>query len=273
MKILNTISIVMIITLFACGGDDSNNPIPPDPEPPVDDLDFQDLIWSDEFDGDQLDLSNWSYEIGDGCPNLCGWGNNELQYYTDREENVSVSDGTLKITAVKEDFEGAQYTSARLITKGLQEFAYGKIEIRAKMAGAAGTWPALWMLGDDIDFVGWPTCGEIDIMEYRGVNQDQITSALHWPGNSGGDAPFSGRGVTDAETEFHVYELLWERDRLTFSVDGGSSHFFRNITTLMPFDHEFFFIFNVAMGGTLGGTVDPEFTSSTMEIDYIRIYQ
>lgn len=273
MSLIKHLFIFSILLLVSCGGDDSSDPVIPEEEPPVDLLDFQDLVFSDEFDGTELNTDIWTYELGDGCPNLCGWGNNELQSYTDREENVSVSDGTLKIKAIREDFGDSQFTSGRIITQGKEEFLYGKIEIRAKMAGNGGTWPALWMLGSDINTVGWPASGEIDIIEYVGNREDHISSAMHWPGNSGGQAPFQGRDVDNAESEFHIYECLWDRDRITFSVDGEQAHFVRNIDRFQPFDKPFFFIFNVAMGGTLGGVVENGFDSSTMEVDYIRVYQ
>lgn len=227
---------------------------------------FDELVWSDEFDVDgSPNTANWGYDLGAG-----GWGNNELQTYTDNVENVIVEGGFLKITARADGAGG--YTSTRLLSENLQEFTYGRVEIRAKLPEAQGTWPALWMLGANFDTVGWPFCGEIDIMEQTGQDKTRTSAAVHFPGNSAGNAPTNDTENTTATTEFNDYILQWTASEITMSVNDEVFFTFENNDTI-PFNSDFFFIMNIAMGGTLGGTVDPAFTEATMEVDYIRMYQ
>lgn len=229
----------------------------------------QTLLWSDEFNVDGApDIAKWGYDIGTGTN---GWGNNESQYYTSRPENVYISNGTLKIVAKKESYLGSNYTSTRMLSRNKFSFKYGKVEIRAKLPGGGGTWPALWMLGDNIGNVGWPACGEIDIMEYAGNRPNKITCALHHPGHSGGNPDGGNTTITNAETEFHIYTLEWTSTYIKIGVDNQSYFAFGN-TSNLPFNQNFFLIFNCAMGGNYGGTIDPNFTSSTFEIDYVRVY-
>lgn len=228
------------------------------------------IFWSDEFDKDGApDSTKWDYDIGTGSN---GWGNAELEYYTSRPENVIVQNGALKIVARKESFNGRLYTSARLLSKNKFAFALGKVEIRAKIASAVGTWPALWMLGSNIDAVGWPACGEIDIMEARGNEPNKIFGTLHYPGRSGGNADGSTTIITNASTEFHIYSLDWTADAIKISVDGQQFHTVLNSGSI-PFNHDFFFIMNLAMGGNFAGGVDPGFTSDSLVVDYIRVYK
>ncbi len=236
----------------------------PEPEP-----DFENLVWSDEFDVDGApNASKWGYDLGTG---VNGWGNNEAQTYTSDSENVIVEDGMLKIT-VKSDGAGG-YTSARIKTENLYEFKYGRVEIRAKVPSAGGTWPALWMLGANFDTVGWPACGEMDIMEHVGNNANTILSTLHYTGNSGGNGPTGSIQVPTATSEFHTYTVEWKAQTIKFMVDDNEVHTSFTNTSATPFNNDFFFIFNVAMGGTLGGDIDPAFTEDSMEVDYIRVYQ
>lgn len=231
---------------------------------------FDNLIWSDEFDVDGApDASNWTYDLGTGQN---GWGNNESQYYTDRSENIEVADGILRITAQAEDFSGSDFTSARIKTQDLFEFTYGRVEVSAKLPQGGGTWPAIWMLGANFAEVGWPDTGEIDIMEHVGNQQNTIFSTLHFPGNSGGNAISESIVVSDASEAFHVYATEWTATQIRFYVDDELFHTFDNNENL-PFDHDFFLILNVAMGGNFGGDIDPSFTASTMEVDYVRVYQ
>ncbi len=229
---------------------------------------FTNLIWSDEFNTDGVpDPTKWVAEIGTG---QSGWGNNEKQYY--RAENAVVEDGSLKITAKAENFSGSNYTSARLITAGLFDFTYGKVEMRAKLPSGAGTWPALWMLGANYQTNPWPACGEIDIMEHVGNNQDHVLGTVHYPGFSGGNGVSGDTTVAGASTDFHIYTLIWTATKITWQVDGVEFHSFNN-TASTPFNADFFLIFNVAMGGNLGGAIDPGFVSSTMEVDYVKVFQ
>ena len=226
------------------------------------------LVWSDEFNtAGAPDPSKWGYDIGAG-----GWGNSELQYYTNRTDNVLVSNGTLKIIAKKETYSGSSYTSARLLSKGKFSFQYGKVEVSAKLPAGAGSWPAIWMLGDNFATAGWPTCGEIDIMEQKGSDMNRIYSTLHYLGHSGGSAIGSSFLINNVTTEFHKYGLIWSGANLQFLVDDVVYYTFVNSSSL-PFNQNFFMILNMAMGGTFGGNVDLAFSSALMEVDYVRVYQ
>lgn len=226
-------------------------------------------VFFDEFSVDGApDSSKWGYDLG----NNNGWGNNEAQYYTNRTQNAVVSNGTLKIKLIKEPFQGYNYTSARLLSKGKYSMKYGKVEIRAKIPSGGGTWPALWMLGNNIDSVGWPACGEIDIMEHVGNQLNRIFGTLHYPGRSGGNADGASVMIPNATTEFHIYSMEWNANTIKIYVDN-QLFFTYNNNPNSPFNQNFFFIMNVAMGGNFGGTIDPNVTSATMEVDYIRVYQ
>lgn len=226
------------------------------------------LIWSDEFNGNGApDPAKWGYDIG----NNNGWGNSELEYYTNRPENVVQSGGVLKINAIRENFSGYSFTSARILTKGKFNMKYGKVEISAKLPSQVGSWPALWMLGSDIETNPWPGCGEIDIMEYRGYEPNKIFGTFHYPGHSGGNADGATKVISNATTEFHKYGLEWTPQIIKISVDDVVYKTLQN-SSAVPFNHDFFFIMNVAMGGTFAGSVDPSVNGATMEVDYIRVY-
>ncbi len=226
------------------------------------------LVWSDEFNTNGTpDPAKWGYDLGAG-----GYGNNELQYYTNRPENVIVENGVLKIKAIKENYNGAAYTSARLLSKGKFAFTYGKVEVSAKLPAGVGTWPAIWMLGANSSTVGWPDCGEIDIMEHRGYELNKIFGTFHYPGHSGGNADGNTKMISNATTAFHKYSLDWSATAIKIYVDDQLVHSLAN-SAAIPFNHDFFFILNVAMGGTFGGSVDPNFSNATMEVDYIRVYK
>jgi len=226
------------------------------------------VIWSDEFNVDgSPDSSKWGYNTGTGD----GWGNNELEYYTNRSENVKIENGTLKITAIKENYLGSQYTSTRMLTKGKFSFKYGRAEVRAKLPVGGGTWPAFWLLGDNIDTVGWPACGEIDILESVGNNPNVIHSSLHSPGRSGNTPDTKTTTAANSTTEFHIYAAEWSAESIKFYVDDNLFYTYKNSSTT-PFNQKFFIILNLAMGGNFGGAVDPNFTSATFEVDYVRVY-
>lgn len=225
------------------------------------------LVWADEFDiAGSPDPAKWGYDTGAG-----GWGNNELEYYTSRPDNAVVSNGTLKIIAKAENFSGSAFTSARLLTKDKFSTRYGKIEVRAKLPAGVGTWPAIWMLGNNFLTAGWPACGEIDIMEHRGSQLNKIYGTLHHPGHSGANGDGSTVTIANATTEFHKYAVEWSATTIRFLVDDIPFYTFAN-TSSLPFNQNFFIILNVAMGGNFGGPVDPAFTSAAMEIDYVRVY-
>jgi len=231
---------------------------------------FDTMVWSEEFNVNGApDPTVWNYDLGTGNN---GWGNGESQYYTDRAENIIVEDGILKITARAESFNGSNYTSSRIQSHNNVKFQYGKVEIRAKLPTGGGTWPALWMLGSDFETNIWPNAGEIDIMEHVGNQQDKIFGTTHDPNNFAGNARSVDTTVPGASTEFHVYGIEWTETEIKFLVDDMVYGMVSNNSGL-PFNKDFFFIMNVAMGGTFGGAIDSAFVESTMEVDYIRVYQ
>jgi beta-glucanase (GH16 family) len=230
--------------------------------------DYTNLVWSDEFNTDGApDTSKWGYDIGAG-----GWGNGESQYYTNSANNVIVEGGNLKITAKAQNLSGSNYTSARLKSENKFEFKYGKVEVRAKLPAGGGTWPAIWMLGENYATNTWPACGEIDIMEHKGNEPNKIHGSLHYPGNFGGNANTNTTMITGASTQFHVYKAVWSPNSIKIYVDNVLFHTVANSGSL-PFNANFFLILNVAMGGNFGGTIDPAFSQSAMEVDYVRVYQ
>ena len=247
----------------------------------ADDPDYVDpegLIWSDEFNNATINAANWTFEVGHGD---WGWGNNELQYYTNGD-NAEIIDGKLVLTAKKVNDDKAQgsYTSTRMISWGKQEFTYGRIEVRAKLPSGTGIWPAIWMLGANLDQVGWPACGEIDIMEYVGFEPDVVHSTVHCTAGSGANGNGSSKALETAEEAFHIYGLLWTESALTFYVDSPDNvvHVYSPANkdeTNWPFNKPHFFILNVAVGGTWGGAqgIDNTIFPQSMEIDYVRVYE
>lgn len=244
--------------------------------------DDYELIWSDEFEYDGLpDSSKWSYDVGDGCPDLCGWGNNELQYYTeDRLKNARVENGNLIIEAHKEDFKSRNYTSARLLTRDRDAWKYGRFEIKAKLPSGNGTWPAIWMLPENWEYGGWPESGEIDIMEHVGHEPERIYATVHTEAYNHvqGTQDTDTLKVPDAEQNFHVYTLEWTPQSISWYVDGEQySHFENENATYKewPFDRPFHLILNIAVGGNWGGSqgVDDSIWPQQMVIDYVRVYQ
>lgn len=242
----------------------------------VEPFSFNELVWSDEFNVDgSPNTSNWTYDLGNGD---WGWGNNESQYYTNRSDNVIVEDGMLKITAKKENYQGYEYTSTRMKTQDKFDFTYGKVEVKAKLPQGVGTWPAIWMLGSDFWTNTWPACGEIDIMEHVGYDQGNIHSSLHTTSSSGATNNTSTKYISDVSTAFHVYGVEWTSEKIVFTVDGEAYYTYgpsNKTSANWPFDSNQFIILNIAMGGTWGGVngIDSNFTESTMEIDYVRVYQ
>lgn len=230
----------------------------------------QSLIWSDEFDAPGApNSSRWTYDLGNGSD---GWGNQELQYYTNRAENVIVEGGLLKIKAIRENYNGSTFTSARLKTQGKFDFKYGKVEVRAKVPAGVGTWAAAWALGSNITTAGWPACGELDIMEHLGREENKVYGTLHYPGHSGGNANGNTRIIQNATSEFHIYSTEWTASSIKILVDGLLIHEVPN-SSAIPFNHNFFLILNLAMGGNFGGPVAASVNGGTLEVDYVRVYQ
>lgn len=234
------------------------------------------LVWQDEFAGSELSGTNWTHESGTGSN---GWGNNELQYY--RQQNTTVQDGYLIITARKENMQGSAYTSSRIITKDKRSFQYGRIDIRAVLPKGQGIWPALWMLGSDFSTAGWPACGEIDIMEMVGGagRENTVHGTLHWDNGGSHACTCDKPGYTlDNGTfgdEFHVFSIVWDETHITWYVDDVQFNSI-DITPgeLSEFHNRYFFIFNVAVGGNWPGSPDATSTfPQRMIVDYVRVFQ
>jgi beta-glucanase (GH16 family) len=226
------------------------------------------LVWADEFSGSRPDTTVWTFEVGDH-----GWGNNELQYYTPGK-NALVKDGKLILTAKKEE---SRYTSARMISRSKKIFTYGYFEIRAKLPQGTGTWPAIWMLGENIGQAGWPACGELDIMEHVGKDPRQIHCSVH--NTSGhGATPYTGIvEIAEPFHKFHLYAIDWNESRIRFLVDGKLVYQYapkEKNGDYWPFDKPMFLIFNLAIGGNWGGPqVDDSCLPQSLTIDYVRVYQ
>lgn len=245
-------------------------------------LEYQ-LVWADEFDGNELNMDNWSFELGDGCHlgvNLCGWGNNELQYYTDRTENIFVQDGSLHIVARDERFQNKNYTSARIRTIEKGDWKFGRFEIRAKLPEGQGIWPAVWMLPTEEVYGGWPRSGEIDIMELVGHRPSTVHGTVHfgpvWPGNQdeSGTYTLSNGKFSD---DFHVFSIEWMEDEINWYVNDNLYHTVTPETLSphnYPFNEKFHLILNLAVGGNWPGNPNSSTRfPQTLEVDYIRVYQ
>lgn len=232
--------------------------------------------WQDEFDYTGApDPAKWGHDIGGD-----GWGNNELQYYTDSTDNAFVADGVLTIAARKEKREGRNYTSARLVSKGKGDFLYGRFEIKAKLPSGKGTWPALWMLPTDQTYGGWPASGEIDIMEHVGYDPDRVHITMHTQAyNHTIDTQRTGIKLVDgAIGDFHVYRTDWTPDAIRGYIDDELVLEFPNEGTgpaAWPFDQRFHFLINIAVGGNWGGKegVDDNSFPARMQVDYVRVYR
>lgn len=236
-------------------------------------------VWSDEFDYEGLpDQTRWSYDT-DG--NAWDWGNREAQFYTSREPaNAYVSDGVLRITALRQQAGGKEYTSARLRTMGKGDWLYGRIDVRAKLPTGRGAWSAIWMLPTDWEYGGWPDSGEIDIMENVGFDGDTVVSTAHTRlHNHSNGTSFSGKlYLPTADSEFHVYTLEWDEDEWRSYVDGELYYTYTREdggSAQWPFDKRFHLLLNLAVGGTWGGLdgIDEDAFPMTFTIDYVRVYE
>lgn len=244
------------------------------------------LVWSDEFDGTELDAANWSYDLGDGCPSICGWGNNELEYY--RAENVDVLGGNLIITTRAESYGGRSFTSGKIHTRDKRSFLYGRVEMRAKIPTGDGMWPAFWMMPQDEAYGEWAASGEIDIMESSNATTS-VGGALHygggWPDNTFTSGSYSLGGANFAD-DFHVYAVEWEPDVMRWYVDGvnfmtrTSSQWYSDAAPanpLAPFDQAFYIILNTAVGGWYTGCMETACITADLPqhyfVDYVRVYQ
>lgn len=264
-------SVLCITLLFACKYTDKPHSDP-----------TWELIWSDEFNENGLpDLQKWSYDEGNGCPNLCGWGNNERQYYTtNRLENARISDGHLIIEARKETFQESDYTSARIVSKNKGDWQYGRFEARIKFPTGKGTWSAFWMLSTDNAYGNWPNSGEIDIVEHVGYEPDKVHGTIHVQAYNGMHGTEKGqeKKVSDADKAFHTYAVEWSADRIDWYVDDKRYHTYKKQGSdfkTWPYDKPFHLIFNIAVGGNWGGSqgIDEDIWPQQMVVDYVRVYQ
>jgi beta-glucanase (GH16 family) len=234
------------------------------------------LSWADEFNGNSLDQTAWTFQNGDGCPNLCGWGNAELEYY--RPENLFFQEGKMVIEARKESFNGKSYTSSKILSEGKKAFKFGRIDIRAKLPRGKGIWPALWLLPQSSVFGGWPRSGEIDLMEYLGHEPNKVYGTLHYgpgPGSIQIGKNYTLPTGTFAD-EFHVFSLEWKQDQIKWLIDGvvyGTANKADFGANNYPFNEQFFLIFNLAVGGNWPGSPDANTVfPQHFIIDYVRVY-
>ena len=234
------------------------------------------LVWSDEFSGTTLDANVWNQEIGNGTG---GWGNHELEYYTNSLKNNFLSDGKLIIEARKEAIGGFNYSSARMTTQNKKFFKFGRIDIRAKLPVSKGLWPALWMLGTNISSVGWPSCGEMDIMELIGTYPSRVSATMHWNTSAGvhlsKGANFNSSSG-DFSQQFHVFSMVWKQDNIDCLVDDNLYLTVKatDVGATYPFNANQFFIFNVAVGGDWPGSPDASTPfPQRMFVDYVRVFQ
>ena len=243
---------------------------------------FKKLLWADEFSYKGLpDSTRWSYDLGRGCPQNCGWGNQEAQFYTwNRKENARVENGFLIIEARKENWQDALYTSTRLVSKNKGDWKYGRIEVRAQLPKGTGIWPAIWMLPTDNVYGIWPKSGEIDIMENVGYYPDSVFGTVHTEAYNGmrGTQKVKGISVPDLSTAFHIYAIEWNEKSISFYVDQQRINYFENDHkgfATWPYDQRFHLVLNVAVGGTWGGKygIDEAIFPQRMLIDYVRVYQ
>ncbi|QNH63587.1 glycoside hydrolase family 16 protein [Hymenobacter sediminicola] len=275
--------LMLALSISSCTETKEKNVPTPTPTPttpvvnedPRDYGQYTELKWSDEFTNGPLDQSKWAYELGGG-----GWGNNELQAYTNSGDNVFVSSsGSLVIQARRQQSGNNSYTSGRLVTKGKQNFQYGRIDVRAKVPKGKGVWPAIWMLGADIDQNNWPKCGEIDIMELRGSRPKEFLSTMHY-GNTTAEHRYKGITKTltdDLSDDFHVFSAVRSKDLIRFYLDENPQPYYTFTgadASPYPFNNPFFLILNVAVGGDFDG--NPDATTlfpQSMQVDYVRYYQ
>ncbi|MFT4943639.1 MAG: beta-glucanase (GH16 family) [Flavobacteriales bacterium] len=269
--LLKTLLLGMLFIVIGCNPDETQTV-----------AEYKNLVLSDEFDTDDIiDSDIWTFDIGNG---INGWGNNEEQFYTNRRENVSVQNGTLIIKAIKEDYNGFDYTSSKVLTKGLKEQAYGRFEARIQLPTGQGMWPAFWLLGANCgdgtaDTEVWPNCGEIDVMEYRGQDPTVVHGSVHGPGYAGGNAITKSYALENDrfDTGFHVFGIEWAPEYINYYVDDV---LYNQITRQQVeekgtwvFDQPFYIIINLAVGGDFIGAPNEETVfPQTMLIDYVRVY-
>lgn len=235
------------------------------------------LVWSDEFDGTSINSNHWRFETG----NRNGWGNHELEFYTDRPENTYVRDGLLHIVARKESFHGFAYTSARIKTQGLFARKYGRFEFRARVPEGQGYWPALWLMPENSIYGRWPDCGEVDVMETKGSNPGVVQGSIHYARPNGGHLQSTALytfSKNNGATNFHTYVIEWTTNQIQWFVDGTLYETQTNWSTAKapypaPFNQPFYIIMNLAVGGEYGGNPDDTTVfPGELQVDYVRVY-
>ncbi|WFO15530.1 glycoside hydrolase family 16 protein [Cellulophaga baltica] len=239
------------------------------------------LLWNDEFETATLNNKNWSFHKGNGCPNLCGWGNDELQYYT--EKNHALKDGNLVITAKKENLEGYGYTSTRIHTADKFEFKYGRVDIRAAMPSATGTWAALWLLNKEYTIqdpsAWWPNGGEIDLMEYLGEAPSELLGTAHYGRNLDNhqyNSVYTNAPEEDFTTVYHVFSIVWEENKITWLLNNKPYHTVTPKDTNgqpYPFNDTFYLVMNLSVGGNLPVPPIASQYPAFLSIDYVRVFQ
>ena len=274
-----SLGLVLLVTMLlsACAAPAPRTGDAPPPQPDAREWRFEPAPhWSDEFDyTGKPDPRKWGYDLGGG-----GWGNNELQYYTDHVDNASVGDGVLTITARKQALGGREYTSARLVSKHKGDFRYGRFEARAKLPSGRGTWPAIWMLPTDWRYGDWPRSGEIDIMEHVGFDPERVHISVHTGSYNhvAGTQRTATRMVDGVMEDFHLYRVDWTPDAIRGYIDDEPMFEFRNEGTgpdAWPFDQRFHWLLNIAVGGNWGGKegIDDSVFPARMQVDYVRVYR
>lgn len=275
-RIINPVLHIIFLLFFSCKKENTTAPAGSTNTNPPTSYEWQfenTAVWTEEFSTDGLpDPSKWNYDIGGS-----GWGNNELQYYTDGL-NANITSGILKITAKKESYAGKEYTSTRMVTKNKADWLYGRFEIKAKLPKGRGTWPAIWMLPTENAYGGWPNSGEIDIMEHVGFNENTVHFTLHAGGFYAANGKGSSKFIVGATDDFHLYRLDWtpygirgyfDNEKVFEYLNPGAGYF------TWPYDKKFHLLLNIAVGGNWGGAqgVDNTIFPATMEVDYIKVYK
>jgi beta-glucanase (GH16 family) len=268
MKYISLLIPFFLLIIFACESTKSGPALP-------------NMIWNDEFEVDGVPNSElWSYQLGNGCPTLCGWGNNELEYYTSDLENSRVENGVLVIEVHNNrDDSLINYSSGKIISKHKGDWKYGYFEIRAKLPLGRGTWPAIWMLPTEWKYGDWPKSGEIDIMEHVGYDEGNVHGTVHTEAFNHKKGTEKGKVYkVENPDQFHIYAINWTPDKIEFFVDGNLYNTFLNNgkgSAYWPYDQEYHLLLNVAVGGDWGGRegVDDTIWPVRMEIDYVRVYE
>ena len=272
---INAIFLLLLASCASSEEGDNENLVPVEQGQSITEADKVGLVWSEEFEGNNLDNSTWTYDLGDGSAfGIPGWGNQEVQTYTASSKNLKIANGFLTITALKENVDGKSYTSARIKSQNKFSFKHGQLKVRAKFPQSKGTWPAIWLMGANLDAVGWPNCGEIDLVEQNGQEKNKVLGTVHWKNTADNtNAKFSDEITTaNVGADFKEYRLIWNENTIKMYVESVK-YFDINLNESLPFNQEFFLLLNVAMGGSLGGDIPASFNQDSMVIDYIRLYE